>query len=80
MNVFLLLTHIGAFIKAGKDVDEIVQSILQHHEKFPSTAEITSLLADVSALLAVGFINMTPDELKTVEEVISSLSDEVKAL
>ncbi len=80
MNVFLMLTHIGAFIKAGKDIDETVQSILQHHEKFPSTAEITTLLADASALLAVGFINMPPEDLKTVESVISSLADEIKAL
>jgi len=61
MNVFSLLGHLGLLIHMGKDVNGIIQNLVQKKEKMPSSDEFHTVVQDAIELLQSGLLNLPAD-------------------
>lgn len=61
MNLFSLLGHASLLIHIGKDVESIIQNLVQHKENFPSKEEFLKLLDDGIQLLSSGILGLPED-------------------
>lgn len=82
MNVLALLGHIGLLIHMEKDIQGIVQNLVNHKENFPSSVEFIELLDDAISVLQSGILAL-PDEIvntmtASIEGVKKALQPEVK--
>jgi hypothetical protein len=61
MNIFNLIAHLGLLIHIGKDIQDIIQNLIQHKENFPSNNEFLKLVEDCIILINAGIISLPPD-------------------
>lgn len=73
MNYFALIAHMSLLIHMGSDVQEIVQAISQHKEKFPSIAEFSNFIKDAIGLLGSGIIGLPDGIVKQMTDALSAL-------
>jgi len=66
MNVFSLLGHLGMLIHMGKDINGIVQNLVQKKESMPSSAEFHLLVDDAIEFLQSGLLNLPADVQKNM--------------
>jgi hypothetical protein len=72
MNVFSVLGHLGLLIHMGKDIQAIVENLVQKKEQFPSKEEFKALLDDAIEFLNSGILSL-PDDVKA--KMVSALME-----
>ncbi len=77
MNIINLIGHLGFLIKVGHDVESIVQNLVQHKEKFPSSDEFKLLVDDAISFVQSGILSLPDEDKKVILDVLVSLKSQL---
>jgi len=77
MNVFGIIAHLSLLIHMGKDLQGIVNNLIQKKETFPSKEEFLALLEDAAQLLSSGLIGLPDTVVKQMVDAIAMLKTQI---
>lgn len=74
MNIWTVISHIGIFVKLGRDVEGLIRDIQSGSAVMD---DVKALLSDAATLIGSGVFNLSDDEIKKIQKGIADLIEAV---